>query len=132
MDYSKIKGMMLDEVKQVFKPELLNRIDEIVVFRPLTRGDVVSILDLEVAKVRARLKDRGVAITLTPQAADFLVTKGFDQQYGARPLRRAVQRFVEDPLAEEILKGRFAHGESVEVDAAGETLVFNSLAAATV
>ncbi len=107
-NYERLKQQLLNEAKQVFKPELLNRFDEIVVFRQLVREDVVRILDLEVAKVTGRLRTRGISLTLDAGAVDLLVQKGFDPALGARPLRRAVEQYLEDPLAEEVLKDNVA------------------------
>jgi ATP-dependent Clp protease ATP-binding subunit ClpC len=124
VDYETLKARMLDEVKRLFKPEFINRIDEIVVFRQLTRNDTVKILDLEIGKVRTRLLSKGIALQLAADAQDFLLSKGFDQAMGARPLRRAVQRYLEDPLAEEILRGDLQGAKQVEVVKAGAGLAF--------
>ena len=102
-DYERLKRQLLDEARRVFKPELMNRFDDIVVFRRLERADVVQILDLELAKVRARLAEKGINLELDDAAAAFLVDKGFDAALGARPLSRAVERYLEDPLADQIL-----------------------------
>ncbi|MEI8243412.1 MAG: ATP-dependent Clp protease ATP-binding subunit [bacterium] len=124
-DYERMKAQMIDESKRVFKPELLNRFDEIVVFRRLERADVVQILDLELAKVRVRLADRGINIELTDAATTFLADKGFDPALGARPLRRAVERYVEDPLADELLQRNDVKGTiDITVNAAGDALAF--------
>ena len=101
----------MDEAKKTFRPEFLNRLDDIIVFRSLTKPDLIEILDLEVGKVMQRLKARNIILQLDEKAKDFLVEKGYDPIYGARPMRRAVERFLEDPLAEEILKGMFHEGE---------------------
>ncbi|MEI6210250.1 MAG: ATP-dependent Clp protease ATP-binding subunit [bacterium] len=124
-DYEQMKRQMIDESKRVFKPELLNRFDEIVVFRKLEREDVVKILELEIAKVRARLVERGINIELTDAATAFLVDKGFDPAMGARPLRRAVERYVEDPMADELLTRNDVKGTvAVTVNEAGDGLMF--------
>jgi len=124
-DYERMKAQMIEEAKRVFKPELLNRFDEIVVFRRLERADVVQILDLELAKVRVRLADRGVNIELTDAATAFLVEKGFDPALGARPLRRAVERYVEDPLADELLQRNDVKGTiDITVSETGDALTF--------
>ena len=130
-DHSKLKEQMLEEAKRVFKPELINRIDELIVFRQLAREDVVRILDLEVSKVKERLSGRRIEIHLADSAREFLITKGFDPIYGARPLRRAVERYLEDPLAEEILRGHLGGSEVVEVTAEGDRLKFGQLAGAS-
>jgi ATP-dependent Clp protease ATP-binding subunit ClpC len=126
--YDRLKTHMLDESKRAFKPELLNRIDDIVVFRQLTREDVVKVLDIEVAKVTSRLASKKIELHLANSARDFLINKGFDPMYGARPLRRAVERYLEDPLAEEILKGHLSSAEVVEVTATEAGLKFGQLA----
>ncbi len=127
-DYEALKQRMLEGVKHLFKPEFINRLDEIVVFRQLVREDMVRILDLEVGKVKARLSARGIELTLAAGAQEFLLEKGFDATMGARPLRRAVQRYLEDPLAEEILRGDFAGAEKVEATRADGELAFRVIA----
>jgi len=124
MNYEMMKEKILDEAKKVFRPEFLNRLDDIVVFRSLTKPDLITILDLEVKKVMARLANRNIKLELDPAATDFLVEKGFDPQYGARPMRRAVERQLEDPLAEEILRGQFHPGEPIQVLLDKDKLVF--------
>lgn len=104
--YDVLKEKLLAESKRTFRPELLNRFDETVVFRKLEKGDTLSILKLELAKLQARLKDLHVTLTLDKKAMDFLVEKGYDSALGARPLRRVVQDFVEDPLADLVLAGK--------------------------
>ncbi|HMP76388.1 MAG TPA: ATP-dependent Clp protease ATP-binding subunit, partial [Kiritimatiellia bacterium] len=130
-DYGRLKSQMLEESKRAFKPELLNRIDDIIVFRQLTKEDVMLILDIEVKKVQERLATRKVDLHLADSAKDFLMSKGFDPAYGARPLRRAVERYLEDPLAEEILRGHLSNAEAVEVTADGDHLKFSQLAGAS-
>jgi len=106
--YEDMKNMLMDEVKKAFKPEFLNRLDEIIVFRPLGKEDLGKIVDIEISYVNSRLKDQGVEVVLGPEAKDFFVEKGFDPVFGARPLKRVIQRFLEDPLAEDIIRGEFA------------------------
>ncbi|MCS6771165.1 MAG: ATP-dependent Clp protease ATP-binding subunit [Kiritimatiellae bacterium] len=130
-DYARLKTQMLEEAKRAFKPELLNRIDDIIVFRQLTKQDVMKILDIEVRKVQDRLASRKVELHLTESAKEFLLAKGYDPLYGARPLRRAVERYLEDPLAEEILRGNLNNAEAVEVTADGDRLRFSQLAGAS-
>ncbi|MBI5284121.1 MAG: AAA family ATPase, partial [Chloroflexi bacterium] len=103
-------------VREAFRPEFLNRIDEIIVFEPLTEKELAQIIELMLNEVRKRLVDRKVDFRVTDAAKAELVKEGFDRQYGARPLRRTVQRRIENPLAKEILAGRFAEGDIVEVD----------------
>jgi ATP-dependent Clp protease ATP-binding subunit ClpC len=105
--YEDMKKMLLEEVKKAFKPEFLNRLDEIIVFRPLGKEDLGRIVDIEISYVNSRLKDQGVEVILGADAKDFFVEKGFDPMFGARPLKRVIQRFLEDPLAEDIIRGEF-------------------------
>ncbi len=113
--YNAMRDRLLGEVKKAFKPEFINRIDDIIVFRPLTKEHLQKIVSLEVNHVVARLKDKGIDITLTPQALEFLIDKGFDPVYGARPLKRVIQRYIEDTLSEEIIAGRFKEGSKVNI-----------------
>ncbi|MEI7731240.1 MAG: ATP-dependent Clp protease ATP-binding subunit [Verrucomicrobiota bacterium] len=128
--YEKMRDKILEESKRSFRPEFLNRLDDIIVFRSLTKPDLITILDLEIAKVTERLKSRNFKLVLDEKAMDFLVQKGYDPQYGARPMRRSVERFMEDPLAEEILKGNLVENEPVLVSLAGDKLVFSQKASA--
>lgn len=130
-DHERMKKMMLEESKRSFKPELLNRIEDIIVFHSMTRDTVLTILDLEVDKVKSRLAAKNIELHITASARDFLIGKGFDPAYGARPMRRAVERYLEDPLAEEILKGNITRNESIEVTSDGERLKFGQLAGAS-
>jgi ATP-dependent Clp protease ATP-binding subunit ClpC len=123
-DYDTMRGRTLEEAKKAFRPEFLNRLDDIIVFRTLGKPELVQILDLEVAKVVERIRRRNVLVLLDDQAKDFLIEKGFDPQYGARPMRRSVEKYLEDPLAEEILKGTLQEGEPVRVSVAGDKLSF--------
>lgn len=128
--YEKMRDKILDESKRVFRPEFLNRLDDVIVFRSLTKPDLIQILDLEISKVLVRLKTRNIRLELDEKAKDFLVEKGYDPQYGARPMRRSVERFLEDPLAEEILRGHLHEGEPIQVTSDKEKLVFNQTTAA--
>ena len=128
--YEKMRERILDEAKRTFRPEFLNRLDDVIVFRSFTKPDLIQILTLEVDKVIARLHLKNIHLSLDDPAKDFLVEKGYDPQYGARPMRRAVERFLEDPLAEEILKGSLQPGEPILVTSNKEKLVFNQKAAA--
>ncbi|MBK8475647.1 MAG: ATP-dependent Clp protease ATP-binding subunit [Opitutaceae bacterium] len=114
-DMEKIKEKVLEESKRIFKPEFLNRINELIVFRPLKRDDLLKIVDLEVAKVVKRVAERKLVLEVSTEAKLYLIENGTDEKYGARPLRRAVERHLEDPLAEFILRGDFKEGEPVEV-----------------
>jgi ATP-dependent Clp protease ATP-binding subunit ClpC len=128
--YEKMRERILDEAKRTFRPEFLNRLDDVVVFRSFTKPDLIQILTLEADKVVERLRHKNIKLELDDKAKDFLVEKGYDPQYGARPMRRAVERFLEDPLAEEILKGSLQPGEPIRVTSDKEKLVFNQKAAA--
>jgi len=127
--YEKMRERILDEAKKTFRPEFLNRLDDVIVFRSLTKPDLIQILDIEISKVTARLKNKHILLTLDEKAMDFLVQKGYDPNYGARPMRRSVERFLEDPLAEELLKGNIHENEPVQVTVEGDKLVFIQKAA---
>jgi ATP-dependent Clp protease ATP-binding subunit ClpC len=114
-DYKDMKTRLLEEVKKTFKPEFINRVDEIVVFQRLTREDLEKIIEIEVDQLRKRLSERDIEIQLDQKAKDFLINKGFDQMYGARPLKRTIQRYLEDPLAEEMIAKRVRPNEIVHV-----------------
>jgi len=128
--YEKMRERIMEDAKKTFRPEFLNRLDDIIVFRSLTKTDLIQILTLEVGKVLERLKKKNIQLELDEKAKDFLVERGYDPQYGARPMRRAVERFLEDPLAEEILRGHLHEGEPILVTTDKEKLVFNQKAAA--
>jgi ATP-dependent Clp protease ATP-binding subunit ClpC len=125
-DYDSMRDKIMEETKRVFKPEFLNRLDEITVFHSLTKENLLQIVDLEVEKVKARLKAKEVEIVLDSTAHEFVIEKGYDPNYGARPMRRAVERYLEDPLAEEILRGNVKAGAKVQVTAKDGKLVFQS------
>ena len=115
-DYTKMKSTVEDALKRVFNPEFLNRIDDVIVFHPLEKSHILEIIDVMKEDLFARVEDLGISIELTDAAKDFLVEKGFDPQFGARPLRRAIQRFVEDPMAEQILTKDLDEGAKITVD----------------
>src|SRR5215210_7801765 len=123
-DYDTMREKILEETKRVFKPEFLNRLDEIIVFRTLSKPNLLQIVDLEVDKVKARLRIKEIEIVLDDAAHEFVIEKGYDPTYGARPMRRAVERYLEDPLAEELLKGAVKGGDLVEVSGSEGKLVF--------
>lgn len=122
--YQSMRLRLLDEVKKVFKPEFLNRVDDIIVFRSLTKEDLEKIIELEIKDVESRLKDQSILIDLTKEAKDFLIERGFDKVFGARPLKRTIQRFLEDPLAEEIIRGNYKNGAKLRVTAKVDSLDF--------
>ncbi len=121
-DYDRMKVRMLDDLKKTFRPEFLNRIDEIIVFHALDQTHTRKIVDLMLAQVSARLSEKDIHIDVTDAARDYLAKEGFDPQFGARPLRRAIQRTVEDNLSEEILSGKIKLGDHVLVDMEGDKL----------
>jgi ATP-dependent Clp protease ATP-binding subunit ClpB len=119
-----------EAMREVFRPEFLNRIDEIVAFEPLTREQIGEIVELQLARLRARLAERGLSLDLTDAAKEHLAEAGWDPTYGARPLKRAIQRLVENPLALRLLEGDFEEGDTVQVDVEDGELVFAKAAAA--
>ena len=123
-----IKQRVTGELKRQFRPEFLNRVDEVVVFKSLEKDQLRSIVDLMVRDLRDRLVDEGMSIELSDAARDFVAKEGTDQVYGARPLRRAIQTLIEDPLAEQLLEGAWEKGEIVSVDVGDDGLVFNHVA----
>ena len=114
-DHELMREKVLEEAKRVFKPEFLNRISDIVFFRPLEKIDLVKIVEIEVKKFAARLEDRAITLEFTDEAKTLLIDKGYDEKYGARPLRRAVEHYLEDPLAEAIIRGTVKDGSPVRV-----------------
>ncbi|PIU40751.1 MAG: NDP-hexose 4-ketoreductase [Candidatus Omnitrophica bacterium CG07_land_8_20_14_0_80_50_8] len=114
-NYKDMKTRLMEEVKKTFKPEFINRVDDSVVFQKLTREDLYKIVDIEVDQLRKRLSERDIEIQLDQKAKDFLINKGFDLMYGARPLRRTLQRYLEDPLSEEIIAKRIKPNEIIRV-----------------
>jgi ATP-dependent Clp protease ATP-binding subunit ClpC len=124
--YDRMKNRVQEELKQHFRPEFLNRVDDIIVFHQLLKEEIFSIVDLMIAKVDERLKDRDMAIELRPAAKDLLSERGYDPVLGARPLRRTIQREIEDSLSEKILFGELRPGQIVVVDVegSGETAKF--------
>jgi ATP-dependent Clp protease ATP-binding subunit ClpC len=113
-DYDRIKRALLAEAEKFFRPEFINRLDEIIVFRPLVKDDLVQIIDIELAKVRERLAERHMTLVLDQAAKDFLIEKGYNPDFGARPLRRAIGSYIEDPLAESLLTGEFKPGDTLK------------------
>jgi ATP-dependent Clp protease ATP-binding subunit ClpC len=123
-DFDKIRDQLMDMAKKRFKPEFVNRVDDIIVFRQLVREDLLKIIDIEIAKVRERLKYRGLELEADQAVMDFLIERGFQPEYGARPLRRSVERYLEDALAEEILRGNFKKANKVIVRVDNNKLLF--------
>ncbi|HUK22677.1 MAG TPA: ATP-dependent Clp protease ATP-binding subunit [Gemmatimonadales bacterium] len=127
--FEKMAEKVKDEINKTFNPEFLNRLDDVIVFHPLTREHIAQIVSILLRDVQKRLGDEELTLRLTPAATDFLVEHGYDEHYGARPLKRAIQKYVEDPLSEKILVGEFARGDEIEVDVAPdkERLAFRAL-----
>jgi len=113
-----------EALRDVFRPEFLNRIDEIVEFQPLSKDQLGEIVELQLGRLRVRLAERGLALELSDAAEELLAEAGWDPQYGARPLKRAIQRLLENPLALRLLEGDFTDGDTVKVDAENGELVF--------
>ncbi|HET7632979.1 MAG TPA: ATP-dependent Clp protease ATP-binding subunit [Gemmatimonadaceae bacterium] len=128
-DFDRIADRVRDELKNVFNPEFLNRLDDVIVFHPLGRDQIAKIVQIMLREVRKRLSEEELTLSLTDAATDFLVQHGHDESFGARPLKRAIQRFIEDPLSEKILTGEFSKGEELEVDVSsdGTKLDFRAL-----
>ncbi len=126
-DFEKIKEKILDETKRVFKPEFLNRLTDIVIFQKLGRDNMLKIVDIELEKVYRRLTEKEIELEVTPEAKDFLINEGYDEKFGARPLRRAIERYLEDNLAEAILRGDVKRGDPIDVVVSddGKNLAFD-------
>ena len=123
-DYQAIKVAVMAEVKNYFRPEFINRIDDIVVFHALSVDHIKGIIRLMMNRIDKQLAEKGMQVALTAAAAELLVRKGYDPIYGARQLRRTIQKHIEDPLAEAIVRGQFPEGVRIEVDSEGESFVF--------
>ena len=114
--YDGMKSRVMDRIERVFRPEFINRCDDIIVFRHLTLDDLKRVIDLELSKVRERLLERGLKLKLSDEAKKFIIRKGSNTDFGARPLRRSIENYVEDPLSEELLKGEFVGKDTIVVD----------------
>ncbi len=123
MDYERMKEKLLGELKKTFRPEFLNRIDGVVVFHALTKEHIRQIVDLMLALVSKQLAEKGIKLEVTDAAKDFLGEKGYDEAFGARPLRRVIQNMVEDKLSDSLLRGTFRTGDTAVVDLEGEEIV---------
>ncbi|MGA9947273.1 MAG: AAA family ATPase, partial [Xanthobacteraceae bacterium] len=124
-DSDKVRDQVMAEVRAHFRPEFLNRIDEIILFHRLKREQMGRIVEIQLTSLQKLLEDRKIALTLDAKARDWLAEKGYDPAYGARPLKRVIQKSVQDPLAELILSGKIKDGEKVAVSAGKDGLVFN-------
>ena len=114
--FGSMKARVMDQIERVFRPEFLNRLDDTIIFRHLNKEDLKKVIDFEMSKVRERLKERGFELILTDEAKEFIIKQGSNLDYGARPLRRAIEQRVEDPLAEELLRGTFEGKNTLLVD----------------
>ncbi|MFM7075455.1 MAG: AAA family ATPase, partial [Planctomycetaceae bacterium] len=114
--YESMKGRVNERIEKFFRPEFLNRVDDVIVFHHLTVDDLKKVIDIELSKVRERLGERGLKLELTEEAKKFLIKKGSDTDFGARPLRRALENYIEDPVSEELLKGEFDGKDTIQVD----------------
>jgi len=123
--YERIKEKVLEEMKKTFKPEFLNRIDEQIVFKPLSKEDLLKIVDIMIAETNERLIEKGLSLILSKKAKQFIVDKGYDPKFGARPLRRTIEEHIEDKLSEEILKGRFGYGSKITADVKQDKMAFS-------
>ena len=132
--YEGMKSRVNERIERVFRPEFLNRLDDVIVFHHLTIDDLKQVIDIELAKVRERLTERGLKLELTDESKKFLIKKGSDTDFGARPLRRALENFIEDPVSEELLKGEFEGKDTIQVDcievAGKKQLVFKGITTA--
>jgi ATP-dependent Clp protease ATP-binding subunit ClpC len=114
--YDGMKSRVKDEIGKTFRPEFINRVDDIIVFRHLTVDDLKKVIDIELAKVRERLGEKGLKLVLSDEAKQLIIKRGTDTDFGARPLRRAIEHGIEDPLSEELLKGEFNGKDTILVD----------------
>jgi len=126
--YESMKNRIMDEMKRTFRPEFLNRVDDVIVFHQLSMEEILQIVDLMIDRVRQQLMHQGMDLQVTGEVRELLAHEGFDPQFGARPLRRAVQRLIEDPLAEEILLGRFTAGDTIRVEVEDGKIFFSKSA----
>ena len=125
--YERMKNKILEEIKHLFRPEFLNRIDEVVVFHALEIEEIKQIVALELAKVTKELENQHLSLEATEAAKELIAKEGWDPQFGARPLRRAIQRLVEDPLSEELLRGAFSIGDHIQLDVEDGKTVFRKI-----
>jgi len=126
LTYLKMKEQLTQEIDKHFRPEFLNRLDDVIVFRSLTKEDLTAIVDYELKNVLTRLEDRGITLSLTDEAREFLITKGYSRESGARPLKRSIEKFVEDPLSEEILRGGYKDVSHITVRLKEDHLYFDA------
>ena len=109
------EGMLIDSLKKQFPPEFLNRLDDVIIFKSLTKEEIGSVVDLEIVKLKERVSEIGYTLQINKTAKDYLIEEGYDEEYGARPLNRAIQKYIEDPVSEEILSGNVEEGQTIKV-----------------
>jgi ATP-dependent Clp protease ATP-binding subunit ClpC len=126
LSYDKMKDKVLEEMKKTFRPEFLNRIDGVVVFHSLNKEHIRKIVELMLSQVQTQLKEKEIKLEITDEAKDFLGERGYDPAFGARPLRRIIERMVEDPLSEALLTGRFRSGNTVKIDCQNGEIILES------
>jgi ATP-dependent Clp protease ATP-binding subunit ClpC len=114
-DYAKMKTTIQDALKKVFNPEFLNRIDDVITFKPLEKSSIFQIIDILSEELFGRIKEVGYTVEISKGAKDFITDRGFDPKYGARPLKRAIQKYIEDPLAEELLEHKMPEGSTIKI-----------------
>ena len=124
--YERVKDNIRDELKRTFNPEFLNRIDDVVIFNPLSNESILRIVDIEIGKVNETLAEKGLRLEVSDEAREWIGKEGYEPAYGARPLRRVIQRHIEDTLSEEVLRGKFREPGVILVKLAGDELVFES------
>ena len=124
LDYKEMQAHLMKRLRKLFRPEFLNRVDEVVVFRSLSHEDIRAIVNLEFAKVRVRVQENDLDLSLTDAARDWLVERGYSKEYGARPLKRLIQKEIETPLSDALLSGEFQAGDTIRIDVEDEELVF--------
>ena len=124
IDYESMRSSMMEETKRLFSPEFINRIDEVAVFRSLNRSHIIDIIDILMDESLIGIKDRNISVSLTQEAKEFLADIGYDPVYGARQVRRTIRKYLEDPLAEEILRDKYPEGSQIEVKVENEELKF--------
>lgn len=129
-DTDKVRDQVMTVVRSAFRPEFLNRVDEIILFHRLQKSEIGRIVDIQMGRLRKLLVDRKIEVEIDAKARDWLADKGWDPAYGARPLKRVIQRYVQDPLAEMILAGTIKDGETVSISANKDGLSFNGKAVA--
>jgi len=123
-NYDKMKERLMDAAKKTFRPEFLNRVDDIIVFHQLTRSHLKKVIDIELEEVKVRLRERGMDLILSPEVIQFLIEKGYDPSFGARPLKRTIQKYIENVLAEDILTGKLKDGHKIRAEIRGDFIVF--------